>query len=106
MKMTNEQIQNFSKQIEEAGLKSDSNTNEFVKGLHHFVVHTVIEDGKYDETFAGFPKAFENCFEDTTEDGHDLVVDMFYLEDCTVEEAEEIVSWLKNNKNWTSYSRE
>ena len=106
MKMTAEQIQNFSKQIEDAGLKSDSNTNEFVKGLHHYVVHTVIEDGKYDETFAGMPKAFEACFEDTTEDGHDLVVDMFYLEDCSQEEAEEVVHWLKNNKNWKSYSRE
>lgn len=105
MKMTNEQIQNFSKQIEEAGLKSDSNSNEFVQGLHHYVVHTEIEDGKYDETFAGFPKAFENCWEDY-ENGKDQVYDMFYLEDCTVEEAEEIVSWLKNNNNWSSYSRD
>ena len=106
MKMTNEQIQNYASQIEEAGLKSDSDTNEFVKGLHHFVVRTVIEDGKYDETFAGFPKAFEACFEDTTADGKDEACHMFYLENCTVEDAEEIVSWLKNNKNWESYSRD
>lgn len=106
MKMTNEQIQNYSKQIEEAGLKSDSDTNESVQGLHHFVVRTVIEDGKYEETFAGMPKAFEACFEDQTEDGHDQVYDMFYLEDCTAEEAEEIISWLKNNNNWHSDSRD
>jgi len=106
MKMTTNEIQNYVTKLEEAGLKSDSNAEEVEQGLHHYVVHTVIEDGKYDETFAGFPKAFENCCEDTTADGHDEVYDMFYLEDCSEEEAEEVVNWLKNNNNWESYSRE
>lgn len=102
MKMTNEQIQNYANQIEEAGLKRD--TNPDVADLHHYVVQTTYRKDDEDAVLDGMPDAFETCFGNengTTGECED--VSMFYLEDCSVTDAATIVSWLKANKNWKTY---
>lgn len=102
MKMTNEELQNYANQIEEAGLKRD--TNPDVAGLHHYVVQTTYKKDDEDAVLDGMPEAFEACFDNengTTGECED--VSMFYLEDCSVTDAATIVSWLKANKNWKTY---
>lgn len=88
--MNSNDIETYVKQIEATGLKQHDIIDN-ADNVHHFVIQI-----EYDVT-APLPKAFEACYDD----GCNSVM-MFYLEDCSNAEADEIVDWLKNNSNWST----
>ena len=98
--MKKNDIQNYASQIEEAGLKRDANVTD----LHHYVIQTTYKKEDEDAVLDGMPAAFEACFDNENDKtGECDDVSMFYLEDCSATDAENIISWLKANKNWKTY---
>ena len=97
-------IENCATKIEETGLKRHlSEDMPELNDVHHYVIQLDYQKSEEDELIDNLPESFEVCFENENKDGTCDSVWMFYLEDQTEEDVEKIVSWLKEDKHWTTY---
>ena len=74
-----------------------------LKDVHHYVIEIKCKKEDEDKIIDNLPESFEACFENETKDDTCDSVWMFYLEDQTEEDVEKIISWLKEDKHWTTF---
>lgn len=99
-----ETINKYATEIEETGLKRHlSEDMPELNDVHHYVIQLNYKTSEEDELLEKIPECLEVCFDNSNADGTCDAVYMFYLEDQTEEDVEKIISWLKEDKHWSTY---